>query len=151
MPDLSLTAFVVLVLAAASSGMLFQPKEWYRSLRKPSWTPPNWAFGPVWLVLYVMIAIAGYRVWSAAGMSLPIVFWVAQLVFNALWSYLFFSRRRMDLAFKDAIAMWLSIAAFIVTAWPISHLASLLFVPYLVWVTIAAALNRTVWRMNPGA
>lgn len=151
MPDLSLTVFVVLVLLAASSGILFQPKEWYRSLKKPGWTPPNWLFGPVWLVLYVMIVIAGYRVWSVAGMSLPIVFWGAQLVFNALWSFLFFGRRRMDLAFNDAIAMWLSIAGFIVTAWPVSHTASLLFVPYLVWVTIAAALNRTVWRLNPAA
>ena len=77
--------------------------------------------------------------------------WLAQLVFNALWSYLFFGIRRMDWALIDSAAMWLCIAAFIVLAWPVSPIASALFVPYLVWVSVAFALNKRVWELNPEA
>lgn len=149
--DLSLLVFVVLVIATASSGALFQPGEYYETLRKPSWTPPNWAFGPVWSVLYIMIAVAGWLVWRAEGWSAATIVWGVQLVLNGLWSYFFFGARRMDLAFVDVVLMWLSIAAFILLAWPVSTWAALLFLPYLVWVTIAGALNLAVWRMNPAA
>lgn len=145
----SLGVFVLLVFAAAASGAVFKPGRWYEMLRKPSWTPPNLAFPIVWSVLYVMIAAAGYLVWREAGFSFAILLWGLQLVLNAAWSWLFFGRRRMDLAFGDVLALWLSVALFIVAAWPISTTASFLFVPYLVWVTIAATLNRTVMRLNP--
>jgi tryptophan-rich sensory protein len=98
-----------------------------------------------------MVAIAGWLVWEAAGWTAAMTFWVAQLCLNGAWSWLFFGRRRMDQAFIDVILLWLSIAAFILTAWPISTWAALLFMPYLLWVTIAAALNLSVWRMNPHA
>jgi tryptophan-rich sensory protein len=151
MLDWSLAIFVALCVATASTGAIFQPGDWYETLEKPSWTPPNWSFGVVWTVLYIMIAVAGWLVWRQAGASAAIVAWGAQLVLNAAWSWLFFGRRRMDLAMVDVVALWLSIAAFILFAWPVSPWAALLFVPYLVWVSIAAALNRTVWRMNPQA
>lgn len=149
MPDLSLVVFIVLVVATASTGILFQPGAWYKGLSKPGWTPPNWLFGPVWSVLYLMIAVAGWLVWRIEGAGLAMLLWVAQLILNGIWSWLFFGRRRMDLAFVDVVALWLAIAGFILAAWPVSGMAALLFVPYLVWVSIAGALNRAVWRMNP--
>ena len=132
----------------ASSGAIFRPGDWYEALRKPNWTPPNWVFGPVWSVLYILIAIAGWLVWRAQSDSVAMWVWGAQLPLNGAWSWLFFGRRRMDLAFGEVCLMWLSIAAFILAAYPVSALASLLFVPYLIWVTIAATLNFTVWRLN---
>lgn len=148
---MALAVFVVLVLVAASTGAIFKPGVWYERLDKPSWTPPNIAFPIVWSILYVMIAMAGWLVWREVGWSLPIVLWGAQLFVNAAWSWLFFGRRRMDLALIDVGALWLVIAGFILTAWPISTTASLLFLPYLVWVSIAAALNRSVLNRNPHA
>jgi benzodiazapine receptor len=149
--DWTLAMFVILVVVTAGSGVFFKPGEWYRGLSKPFWTPPNWLFGPVWSVLYIMIAVAGWLVWRADPGSPALWLWGLQLLLNGAWSWLFFGRRRMDLAFADLVAMWLTIAAFIVVALPLSQIAGLLFVPYLVWVTIAGALNLTVWRMNPQA
>ncbi len=143
--------FFGLVFAAALSGAVFKPGPWYDGLAKPSWNPPDWAFPVVWSILYIMIAVAGVLVWRAEGWGTAMAFWAAQLVLNALWSALFFGARRMDWAFYEVVLLWLSIIGFIVTAWPVSATAALLFVPYLAWVTTAAALNRTVWRMNPGA
>lgn len=143
--------FIVIVLAAASSGAIFKPGEWYESLRKPGWTPPKWAFPVVWTILYVLIGYAGWLLWTAAGWSLPMMLWALQMVTNALWSYFFFGMRRMDIALVDVAVLWLSIAFFIVTAWSVAPLASLLFVPYLAWVTAAAALNHSVRRLNPEA
>lgn len=127
---------------------MFRPGDWYRELRKPGWTPPNWLFGPVWSILYIMIAVAGWLAWNASPDSGAVRLWGLQLVFNGAWSWLFFGRHRMDLAFVDVCLMWLSIAAFIVVAYSVSVLAALLFVPYLLWVTIAATLNFSVWRLN---
>jgi len=145
---LTFIAFCVVVLAAASSGAIFKPGDWYRALRKPSWTPPDWAFPVVWSALYFMIAVAGFLVWQVDPLSTAMGFWIAQLIFNAAWSWLFFGRRDMAIAFVDVSAMWLTILGFIITAWPLSPVASLLFVPYLIWVSVASALNFRVWRMN---
>lgn len=145
-------AFIVIVLAAASSGALFKPGAWYETLRKPSWTPPKWAFPVVWSILYVLIGYAGWLVWTAGGgWSLPMVFWGLQIVANALWSFFFFGIRRMDIALIDVAILWLAIAFFILSAWSVAPLASLLFLPYLAWVTAAASLNHSVRRLNPEA
>ncbi|MDO8943474.1 MAG: TspO/MBR family protein, partial [Desulfobacterales bacterium] len=119
--------FVILVVVTAGSGVFFKPGEWYRGLSKPFWTPPNWLFGPVWSVLYIMIAVAGWLVWRADPGSPALWLWGLQLLLNGAWSWLFFGRRRMDLAFADLVAMWLTIAAFIVVALPLSQIAGLLF------------------------
>ena len=105
-------------------------------------------FPVVWTPLYIMIGIAGWLVWNEAGIGTALILWGMQLLFNFAWSALFFGLRRMDWAFIDVIALWFSIAAFIVFAIPISLWAALLFVPYLAWVTTAAALNWQVWRLN---
>jgi tryptophan-rich sensory protein len=102
----------------------------------------------VWTALYVAIAYAGWRVWTLAGWSLPILFWGLQIVVNAMWSWMFFGLRRMRLALGDIALLWLSILGFIVTAWPVSDLAALLFLPYLAWVTTAGFLNYSVLRLN---
>ena len=113
--------------------------------------PPNWLFGPAWTVLYLMIAIAGWLVWHSEGVGMTLGFWFANLVFNAAWSLLMFGQRRISAAFADAIAMLLTIVAFMVSAWPSSQTAALLFLPYLAWVTFAAALNYSILRRNPEA
>lgn len=140
--------FAILVFLTAMSGALFQPGAWYASLQKPSWTPPNWAFPVVWTILYIFIAIAGYQVWTKVGWSTAMAFWAVQLVLNGVWSYFFFGIQRMDLALIDVGLLWVAILGFIVFAWPVSTLASLLFVPYLLWVSLATVLNLTVLRLN---
>ena len=144
----ALFVFALLVAAAAAVGSMFMPGAWYASLAKPSWTPPNAVFGPVWTVLYVMIAVAGWLVWRAGDRGLALAAWAVALVLNASWSWLFFGRQAMGLAFLDIVILWCAIALFVAAARRSSALASLLFVPYLVWVTFAAALNLAIWRLN---
>ena len=138
----------IAVFITACSGAVFKPGDWYMSLNKPSWTPPGWVFPIVWTVLYIMIAYSGWLIWQAEGFGAVFALWIVQLVLNAAWSWLFFGRRRMDQAMVDVCAMWILIAAYIILAASVSSLAALLFVPYLIWVTIAAALNWRVWQMN---
>lgn len=143
--------FIAIVVAAASSGAIFKPGEWYDGLRKPGWTPPKWAFPVVWTLLYAGIAYAGWVIWVTTGWSPPLLFWGAQILFNALWSWIFFGLRKMNLALVDIALLWLSILGFIATAWPVSVAAALLFIPYLAWVTTAGFLNYSVLRLNPSA
>ncbi|SRR6056297_1118818 len=146
---LSLAAFFAVTFVAAMSGGYFRPGAFYESLSKPSWNPPDWVFAPAWMVLYVFIAIAGWLVWTKAGYGLAFAIWCVQIVLNTLWSYLAFGINRLDIAFYEVVLLWLSIAAFIIVAWPIDPTAAYLFIPYLMWVTFAAVLNFTVWQMNP--
>ena len=149
MPDSVI--ITILVVLAAATGALFKPGEWYFRLRKPIWTPPNWAFPVVWTVLYIMIAVAGWLIASSAGWGIVAALWLLQLVLNGAWSWLFFGRKRMDLAFVDVCLLWVSIGLLMIGAWPVSSWASVLLAPYWLWVTIAAALNWTVMKMNPDA
>ncbi|WP_029059943.1 TspO/MBR family protein [Stappia stellulata] len=147
---MTLAIIVLLVFATASSGAIFKPGDWYASLERPDWTPPNWAFPVVWTALYIMIAFAGWLVVSAEGIGLVMVIWGAQLLLNAAWSWLFFGLHRMDLALMDIGALLASIFAFIVTAGTVSLLAAALFVPYAIWVMTAGYLNYRMIRLNPG-
>ena len=146
---LSFAVFVALVVGAAWTGARFRPGAWYRALDKPGWTPPDLVFPVVWGVLYVAIAAAGWLVWRADGWSLSLALWGVQLVLNAAWSWLFFGLRRMRLAFIDIALLWLAIASFIAAAWPVSMTSALLFLPYLAWVSLAAALNLSIMHRNP--
>lgn len=151
MPDLSLLAFVAACVAVASTGAIFRPGVWYDRLAKPPWRPPNWLFGPAWLVLYATIAVSGWVVFDTAGWpaaAVPLSVYGVQLILNGLWSAIFFGMRRMDLAFVEVVMLWLSILATILVFHPVSAFAAWLLVPYLLWVTFAATLNFTVWRMN---
>ena len=149
---LALAGFLALVMLVASSGAVFRPGAWYETLAKPGWTPPDWLFPVAWTVLYLMIAVAGWLAWRQAGLAaagLAFSLYFLQLALNAAWSWLFFGLHRMDLALVDVLALWLAIAGTIVAFHAVRPLAAWLLVPYLVWVTYAAALNFTVWRMNP--
>lgn len=143
----ALAGFVLAVTAAAVLAGQFMPGEWYRALAKPSWNPPNWLFGPVWTILYVMIAIAGWLAWRA-GAKTALGLWTAQLGLNALWSYLFFGQKLIGTALIDVTLLLVSIIAFIITAWPHTRAAALLFVPYAAWVSFATALNAAIYWLN---
>ena len=153
MPEIvAFGVFLALCVAAAATGFVFRPGQWYANLNQPSWRPPNALFGPVWLVLYVMIATAGWLVWREAGIggaAVPLALYALQLALNATWSWLAFRRRRLDLAALDMAALWLAILATILTFHPISPTAAWLLVPYLAWVSFALALNLRLWRLNP--
>ena len=139
------------VLAVASMGGLFRPDAWFVALKKPVWNPPSWIFGPVWTTLYVMIAIAGGRVFSAAGdRTAPRRFWIVQLVLNGLWSLLFFGLHRIDLALIDIVGMVTAIAGFVGVTWKKDRIAAWLFLPYLAWVSFATVLNATLLVLNRG-
>jgi benzodiazapine receptor len=148
---LNLLPFVAAVFAVALSGAVFMPGDWYRSLDKPSWTPPDWLFAPAWTILYLLIAIAGWLVWISAGIGPALVAWMLNLAFNAAWSWLMFGRRHIAAALFDAIAMLVTIVAFMILAWPSSETATWLFAPYLAWVAFATALNASILLRNRAA
>lgn len=144
----SLVIFLALVAAAALFGVMFQPGAWYESLTKPEWTPPNWVFGPVWSVIYLMIAIAGWRIWSKQGFSVLLMIWLISLAINAAWSWIMFGEHQIGWALVDIWALLVTIFAFILLAWPVDRTAALLFVPYAAWVSYASALNFAIWQLN---
>ncbi len=145
-----MSAFLIfaLVFLTACSGAVFKPGEWYNGLRKPSWTPPRWAFPVVWTTLYAFIGYSGWLVLQADLMMIFAV-WCAQLVLNAMWSFLFFGRRKMQLALVDLLAMLLFIIVYIALTLPVLPLAGWLFVPYAVWVCAAGLLNWQMIQLNP--
>lgn len=148
----SFLVFALLVVIASLFGAAFQPGAWYQDLAKPAWTPPGWLFAPVWTLLYVAIAIAGWLVWRAAGsrFTAPVYLWFVQLGLNAAWSWLFFGLHRPGAAFVDIVLLFVAIVAFIASAWRYSAAAAGLFVPYAGWVGFAAALNYAIWKLNAG-
>ncbi len=143
--------FVLACAAAATPGVVFRPGAWYRELCKPSWRPPDWLFGPVWLVLYIMIAVSGWLVWqadSSDGVTAALVVYALQLVLNGLWSVIFFRLHRPDWAFVEIIALLVFIIVTIVLFHRLNELAAYLLLPYACWVGFAAVLNFRVWRLN---
>ena len=149
---IGLAGFIAVCFLAAASGAYFRPGAWYKALRKPDWTPPDWLFPIAWSILYLMIAISGWLVWRENGFSgapYALAAYGAHLLFNALWSGVFFGARRIDLAFADVVLMWLSLALTMMLFLPVSPLAVALLAPYLAWVSFAGLLNLTIWRLNP--
>jgi len=141
--------FGFLVLLAAASGAIFQPGKWYKELKRPGWTPKDWVFPAAWTVLYICIAIAGIRIYGRTGFSVVLAVWGIQLALNAAWSCIFFGMKRIKLALLGVAALCMSIAVFLLLAFPIDPISSLLFAPYLIWVSIAAALNFAIVKLNP--
>lgn len=131
-------------------GALTRPDTWYAALAKPSFNPPNWLFGPVWTILYVLIGTAGALVWARAreiGM-LPLALWGAQMAANYAWSPTFFGLHRIDLALAIISFLLMAIVAFIAATWRRGRLAALLFVPYAAWVGFATVLNAAFLSLN---
>lgn len=144
----TLFLFLVATYMAAAVGALAPPDAWYVTLPKPTWTPPGWIFGPVWFVLYTLMAVAGWLVWRQTGWKhWALGLFAIQLALNMLWSPLFFGLHRPDLAFADIVALWVAIVATTVAFWRVSPAAGLLFVPYLAWVSFAAVLNFAIMQM----
>lgn len=149
---LALIGWVLLCFEAALPGAFMGPGEWYASLVKPSWNPPGWIFGPVWTALYAMMGVAAWLVWRQGGWGkrrIPLSIFLAQLALNALWTPLFFGMHRPGLAFAEIVLLWVAIAVTLIAFWPAHRVAAWLIAPYLAWVSFAAVLNFTLWRLNP--
>lgn len=146
-----LVGWLGITFSAAWIGSRFMPGDWYASLAKPSWNPPNAVFGPVWTVLYILMGLAAWLVWRRVGFTgarVALNLFFLQLVFNALWSYLFFGRFRPDLALVDIVALWCTILVVTALFWQAHRGAGAMMIPYLLWVSFASCLNFVLWRMN---
>jgi len=150
----AVTGFVVWFLvtfAAAGVGSLFAPGEWYGQLAKPSWTPPDWVFGPVWTALYACMAVSAWLIWKRGGFAnafIPLTFFLVQLILNAVWSWFFFGLKSPGLAFGEIVVLWLAVLLTVIAFWKENVVAGILLIPYLGWGTFALALNFSIWRMN---
>lgn len=145
----SLLVFLALVLGGGLLlGWLTAPGAWYAALDKPWFNPPAWVFAPVWTVLYILIAIAGWRTWERDRNSMAMRLWWAQLALNFLWTPIFFAVHQIGLAFGVILVLLGVILAFIVTVRRTDVLAAWLFAPYAAWVAFASALNGAILALN---
>ena len=138
--------------AATGAAASIQAETFYAEINQPAWAPPAYLFGPVWSVLYAMMAVAAWLVWRAGGFRsarVALTLFLVQLAANALWSWLFFAWHLGAWAFADILVLWVLIVATIVAFWRIRPLAGGLLIPYLLWVSFASALNYSVWQLNP--
>lgn len=147
-----LAGLVLLCLAVGfTAGLATQSSisDWYPTLVKPSWNPPNWVFGPVWTILYIMMAVAAWLVWKAGSDVKPaMILFFSQLALNFAWSFLFFGARSPWLGLVGILMLLLAVLITTLVFWRISRPAGLLFLPYLAWVSFATLLNFTIWRLN---
>lgn len=148
-PWLILAAFLIVVVAVGGLiGTQSLPGPWYESLNKPAFNPPNWVFGPAWFTLYVLIAIAGWRIFMIDPRSTAMKVWYAQMVLNWAWSPVWFIAHQIWPAYAIIMALWLVIIAFMLIARRLDKPASWLFAPYLLWVTFASMLNLSIGLLN---
>ena len=152
---IKLVISLIASFAAAGVGSLFTFKAiptWYAGLKKPPYTPPNWAFGPVWTTLYILMAISVFLIWQKGlamdGVLLAFtLFWI-QLALNALWSIIFFGMRAKGGGVITIIVLWFLILATMITSFRVSGWAGALLIPYILWVSIASYLNIGIWLLN---
>lgn len=148
----SLLVFAAITFATAAIGSMSSPDAWYASLSKPSFNPPNWIFAPVWTVLYVLIALSAWRIWKqAGGWCVALTLWVVQLLLNGMWSPLFFTMHRIDLALLDIVVLLAALIATIAAFHRRDRLAAAMLVPYLAWVSFATLLTFSIFRLNPAS
>lgn len=145
---MALVVFVLLVACAALFGARFEPGDWYASLAKPPLTPPNWVFAPVWSVLYLFIAVAGWLVWKKDGARCALLLWAAQLILNALWSFIFFGLERPGTALAEISLLLVAVLATAFAFVRVHRPAAALLLPYAVWVAFAGYLNAGIWYLN---
>jgi uncharacterized protein YbjT (DUF2867 family)/tryptophan-rich sensory protein len=149
-----LLVLIAICLAAAGVGgalTSISVASWYPTLEKPSWTPPGWLFGPVWTVLYLLMACSAWLVWRRCGWNrsrTSLGLFGLQLALNVAWSAIFFGMRSPGFALLELLALWLAIAATTVSFWGKSTAAALLLTPYIAWTSFAGLLNLAIWRMN---
>lgn len=149
-----LIASILISQAAGIIGSLFTMQSiptWYSTLNKPSFSPPNYLFGPVWITLYLMIGISFFLVWRSSdsfNINIPAIVFSIQMELNALWIIIFFGMRNPMLAFFEIILLWIFIILCVMTFYSVSRTASWLLVPYLLWVSFASVLNFKIWMLN---
>jgi translocator protein len=134
--------------AAAATGAMFGPGEWYRALHKPWWTPPDWLFPVAWTTLYLCMSLSAMRVALLPDTGQALAFWSLQIALNTLWTPVFFGLRKLGGGMVVLACLWVAVAATMLAFWGHDPVAGLLFAPYLLWVTIAGALNYAVWTLN---
>lgn len=147
-----LLVWIAVCFSAATTGALFPVDEWYDQLNKPSWSPPDAVFGPVWTLLYICMAVSAWLVWKVDGFRnarWPLLLFLMQLGLNAAWTWLFFGLHRIDLAFGEILLLLLALFATMVVFFKRNRVAGFLLVPYLAWVGFATALNYQYWQLNP--
>ena len=142
----------VAIFLGVAGGLMTPIGAWYRNLRKPSLQPPDWLFGPAWTIILGLAAWSAVIAWNAAAdpaeRARVVILFATNAICHLLWSPLFFKLRRPDWALVEVVFLWSSLVALVVGLWPISHLASLLIVPYLLWVSFASWLNWAIVRLN---
>lgn len=146
-----IVAVLLAILVGGIGGAATDIGPWYRELVKPSWQPPDWLFGPAWTTIYILTATAGVHAWRRANARERRHFGVAlalNLVLNVMWSVIFFTLKRPDLALLEVVPLWLSIALLILLVRRYAPLSALLMLPYLLWVAFATYLNWTIVRLN---
>ena len=150
----ALVAALAITLGVAAAGGWVTAQSvgtWYQTLNKPSWTPPDWLFGPVWTTLYVLMAVAAWLVWKSGDrrqIQLPLALYAVQLALNLAWSVIFFGLRSPGLAAAEIGLLWVAILATLLAFWRHSMIAGLMLAPYLAWVSFASFLNLAIWRLN---
>lgn len=125
--------------------------NWYANLAKPEFSPPNWVFGPVWTLLYVLMGISAYLIWRKGlknkAVQLTLAIFIFQLFLNSFWSLLFFGIHSPGVAFTEILSLWFAILALILASFQVSKLAAYLLIPYLLWVSFASYLNYAIWQL----
>lgn len=146
---------LILTQSAGIVGSLFTApaiSNWYSNLEKPSFSPPNWVFGPVWILLYFLMGISIYLIWLniKKNKKAKIAFWLfwIHLIFNSTWSIVFFGLQNPGLAFINILIIWVLIIALIIKFFKINKWASYLLIPYFLWVSFASILNYFIWYLN---
>jgi tryptophan-rich sensory protein len=151
---IGLAAIILVCLGAGGLGAIATTPAidgWYGAIAKPTWNPPDWVFGPVWTTLYGLMAIAAWLIWRPSGFkaaAVPLTLFALQLLLNIAWSWIFFHYQQPGWAFVEIIALWAAIAATLAAFFAHSTVAGWLLTPYLAWVSFAAVLNFTIWRLN---
>lgn len=146
---LSLLLFLGLTVGGGLAiGYLTSPGDWYAELRKPAFNPPGWIFGPVWTVLYLIIGVAGWRLWQRDRGGWPMRLWWAQLVLNFIWTPIFFAAHRIGLALAVVLLLLLAVAACMAASWRHDRMVAWLFAPYAAWVAFASLLTASIYLMN---
>jgi translocator protein len=145
-----MTFFIFLLAcgAAASTGIIFKPGQWYESLTKPSFTPPDWLFPVAWSIIYLLLAWAGLRLTSIPGSQEVLALWAAQIALNTLWTPVFFGAHRIFAGMVIILLLWLVVATMVVLALRLDVITGLILFPYLAWLCVAAALNFSILRNN---
>jgi len=152
----SLAVFLAICLGAmALGGLMTKPAilDWYMTLNRPTFSPPNWVFGPVWTALFILMAVAGWKIWSLGTKNklvlLGLGLFAAQLVLNVGWSYLYFYKQNISAAFIEIMVLWATILAMLLVFYRLEPRAGLMIIPYLAWVSFATVLNGAFWALNP--